>query len=132
MKPNRSIILIAALIMLASCATIKHGAKQKIPVNSMPEGAKVFVDGAYVGMTPTVIKVKRRLNHKVAVSMPGHEIGVYELEPKMSVDVLYNILLFPGVFAGFLVDSMTGGIYAQNQDEISHRLVVQMDTPQVQ
>ena len=124
--------LLAFFLLLPACATIKHGSKQKIPVASVPSGAKVYVDGTYAGETPMVIKVKRRENHKVAVSLPGHEIGVYALEPKLSGDVLYNLLLFPGVFAGFLVDSMTGGIYALDTDEISHRLVVEMDRPLVQ
>ena len=132
MNNMKQTILYLSVILLASCATIKHGSKQKIPVQSEPPGASVYVDGDYAGVTPTVLKLKRRENHKVAVSMAGHEIGVYELEPKMSADVLYNLLLFPGVFAGFLVDSLTGGIYDLDKDDISHRLVVQMDRPLVQ
>ena len=132
MKNLKQSVLCLSVMLLASCATIKHGSKQKIPVQSNPPGAKVYVDGAYAGVTPTVLKLKRRENHKVAVSMVGHEIGVYELEPKLSGDVLYNLLLFPGVFAGFLIDSLTGSIYDLDKDDISHRLVVEMDRPLVQ
>jgi hypothetical protein len=132
MRAKISLIAIVAIGMLAGCATIKHGTKQKLPITSQPSGAKVYVDGAYVGVTPTEVKLARSKNHKVGLTMVGHEMGLIDLTPEFSANAWYNVALMPGVFAGFLVDSITGGLYDFGVDGIEHHMVKQVTIPQVQ
>lgn len=59
MKLLRTIALAAVLVM-AGCATIFNGTSQRIQVISEPPGAEVFLDGELAGTTPTEIVVSRR------------------------------------------------------------------------
>ncbi len=122
----------AVALRFTGCATIKHGTNQSVPIDSSPSGAKVYVDGQYQGDTPTKIKLSRSHEHRVGLSMGGHELGLYEFKPTFSYDVLYNFALMPGVFAGFLVDSLTGGLYELSLESIDHQMVKQETVPQVQ
>ncbi len=124
--------VLSLFVLLAGCATIKHGTKQDIPIDSEPSGAKVYVDGAYVGDTPTEVSLTRDEEHRIGLAMGGHEVGMYELKPTLSYDVFYNFSLLPGVFAGFLIDSLTGGLYELSVVDIDHHMVKQEEIPQVQ
>jgi hypothetical protein len=125
-------VIVMSFCLLAGCATMKHGTKQTIPVGSEPMGAKVYVDGEYMGTTPMQVKLKRSKMHRIGVFMAGHEMGLFELTPKLSADVWYNAILMPGVFAGFLIDSLTGGLYELSLEQIEHQLVKKVTVPQVQ
>ena len=128
----RTIFVAVMMVLLAGCATMKHGTKQTIPIDSIPMGAKVYVDGEYAGNTPMQVKLKRSKLHRIGVFMAGHEMGLFELTPELSADVWYNAVLMPGVFAGFLIDSLTGGLYELNLERIDHQLVKKVTVPQVQ
>ena len=132
MRTRILLVIITTLSLMTGCATVLHGTKQVVPINSEPVGAKVYVDGDYVGITPTEVKLSRSKIHKVGLAMVGHEMGIIELTPQVSPASWYNVALLPGVFAGFLIDSITGGLYELSQGEITHHKVKQEAIPQVQ
>jgi len=56
---------------LAGCSFFAPG-KQTISIASEPPGAKVTVDGNYIGETPTEVRVKRNRSHAVLVAKEGY------------------------------------------------------------
>jgi hypothetical protein len=48
--------------MCVGCATIMSGGPDRIPIATNPSGASVFVDGVFIGQTPTVITVDPKAN----------------------------------------------------------------------
>ena len=50
-KLKNAVILLAGTFVFSSCVTLL-GRKQKIYVNSYPQGASVYADEKYVGTTP--------------------------------------------------------------------------------
>ncbi len=57
----KTIFFIGILIGLNSCATILLGTKQKVTLNSSPQGAEIYVNGNKINKrTPCEIKIKRK------------------------------------------------------------------------
>ena len=101
--------------------------KQVIPVKY--SRAKVFVDGAMVGVTPIDVRLKRDKPHRTGLSMPGHELELFELEP---VECLFGTRY---CCPGCLRDPHRfthRGIYDFDLESIDHRMVKKVTVPQVQ
>ena len=59
--PPRAVCALAAAIVLSSgCATTMNGSTQRVSVASDPPGARVFLGGEALGVTPTVVTLDRR------------------------------------------------------------------------
>lgn len=84
MRKILSIALVAS--MTTACATIDHGAYQRIPVRSEPAGASVGVDCGSAPhhaktLTPTVVSVPRAPEKcRLLISKDGFESQVVELQ----------------------------------------------------
>lgn len=102
-------ILMLSAVMLTGCATIMHGTKQTVGINSNPSNAWVWVDGNYLGNTPIVVEMTRKDNHRVYIELPGYQPYEAIFTKQMSGWVFGN-LAFGGVI-GLGVDALTGGIY---------------------
>ncbi len=61
------------LVLGAGCATLHKGSHQRIPIESQPEGAGVYVNGDREGTTPMVIPLSRRMGHVVEVRKRGFD-----------------------------------------------------------
>jgi hypothetical protein len=46
--------------------------KQQIPVSTIPMGADIYADGAYVGVTPTTVELARNRDHILNLSKTGY------------------------------------------------------------
>lgn len=59
------------LIILTGCGSA-------VRIHSIPEGADIFVDGQYVGKTPTVYSDSAIVgtSHTVEIKMEGYETGI--------------------------------------------------------
>lgn len=123
--------MIISLLVLTSCASVYHGPRQSITVISRPSGAKVYVDGRFVGKAPVKLRLVRDKPHRISLTMVGHEVGLRELKPEFSSTAWFNFALGPGVFLGFLVDSLTGSIYQFEADKVNYQMVRQVSMPQV-
>ena len=71
-----TLILIPSLILLSSCAVLTHGTNQMIPVASAPQGADVYVDGKYMGITPTTVELSRASVHTITLKLGDLERDV--------------------------------------------------------
>jgi hypothetical protein len=64
--------LVASMAVLTGCATIMSAGPDHIPVSTNPPGASVFVDGVFVGQTPTIVSMDPKLNRGVIhIEAPG-------------------------------------------------------------
>jgi hypothetical protein len=62
MKIKLIAVLTAVVLLYSSCATIISGSRQKVYINSNPEGADIIVNGSPTGQkTPAEINLKRRV-----------------------------------------------------------------------
>ncbi|RYY19271.1 MAG: PEGA domain-containing protein [Chitinophagaceae bacterium] len=116
MKPASLLLLLIALALAPGCATIVHGPLQKFVITSDPRVAAVYVDGRPYGKTPAVIRMTRKKNHKLVLTLPGYE--PYELLLKRKLDhwLFGNILV--GAVPGIAIDLLTGSIYRLTPGDI--------------
>ena len=59
-KILRIAILFIIIISFENCATIFSGSKTMISINTIPEGAKVQINGIEKGITPVKVIVKKK------------------------------------------------------------------------
>jgi hypothetical protein len=97
---------LAGAILLPACATVIDGTDQKIPVTSNPPGAAISVDGGASAQTPTDLKLSRREEHTLVVSMPGYHSQRVSLRREISGAIFGNILL--GGIVGGVADLASG------------------------
>lgn len=58
--PQAVCALAAATVLSSGCATTMNGSTQRVSVASDPPGARIFLGGEALGMTPTVVTLDRR------------------------------------------------------------------------
>jgi hypothetical protein len=115
------IVLIMSLAVLAwSCATIMHGTSQKIGISSSPSGAKVIVDNADFGATPTFAELKRGDDHIVKISLEGYQTAELTITKSVSGWVWGNIVF--GGLIGLAVDAISGGLYNLSPEQLNAEL----------
>ena len=95
------------LLLLAGCATLIAGGPDQIPVNTNPPGAYVYVNGSYVGQTPTIILLDRSSRGLIQIYLPGFEpIGMFRPR-QLNGWFIVSVLLFPFIVPP-VVDLVTG------------------------
>ena len=109
--------LIASLI---GCATIMKGSDQNINFTSNPAGAQIKINGASMGNTPVVLKLKTGDEQSVRLELEGYL--PYETKITKSISGwIWGNIVFGGII-GLIVDFSTGAVYKLNQDQISAQL----------
>jgi hypothetical protein len=107
MKKFAYAALIGGMLMTQSCATIFTGTKDRIIVNSVPEGAKVEIDGVSYGKTPVTIPVKRSLNSTtMTLKAEGYETKNIELQQSFNAVSILNLTNL----GGWVIDLLTGAV----------------------
>jgi hypothetical protein len=101
----KKLILSAALIVFTGCATIIQPGPDRIPVNSNPPGAQVFLDDQAVGVTPMVLAVPRDSDGRIRVEKEGYTPYSINRDKVVAGWVFGNILL--GGVIGLSVDLIT-------------------------
>lgn len=109
----KAIIYISVLgffIFSTSCATILTGTKQKITIDSSPQGAEILIDGDIVGKTPAKVRVKKNVNNiidngkDIYLELEGYKKREYELKTEINPVAILN--LFNAL--GWAIDAATG------------------------
>lgn len=105
----RLLVKLAVLsIVLSSCATIITGTKQKVQVNSSPQGAKVEVDGIERGVTPLAVKLKKgNEGQTITLTLEGYETKSFEAETGFNTVAILNLF---GIL-GWGIDAATGALW---------------------
>lgn len=95
-------------LAMSSCATIVDGGPDAIPIDTIPPGAAVYLDGAHVGTTPCTIVADRSLEGEIRLELDGYLIGHDRLQTTMNGWFLGNFIL--GGLIGIVVDMASGDI----------------------
>jgi len=100
---------IAALCAAATggCATMFTGSVQQLTVSSQPPGARVFVDGAYTGVTPMTLMLKTERDHAIALQREGYQPTISPVSREFNPVAALN--LFSVVC--WVVDIATGALW---------------------
>ena len=92
-------------IALSSCASVFGNKNRDVTVTSRPPGAKVYLNGTYLGHTPTTLTVDNPMDtHLVTVRKAGYEPQQKPVDTRFQPIGILNILFWPG----FIVDYATG------------------------
>jgi hypothetical protein len=114
-----SSVLIFALI-INSCATIFHGSTDNVNFNSEPVGAKVYINGAYMGVTPLPINLKSKITYTIEFRKEGFENKTVLLNNSVGAGWIVLDVIFG--FIPIIVDAATGNWYSLDQDNVSAAL----------
>ena len=108
-------------ILIVGCATIIHGSRQSITVNSVPSGAKIIKMGAQLGTTPAVIKLDRNESNIILrFEKEGYEPVEVVLNRSVDAWIVGNIVF--GGLIGLAVDFITGAAYKLSPSELNATL----------
>ena len=105
---NKSLhILIATgiLISLSGCATIFGDKDRQVSVNSKPQGAQVYLNNQYMGITPTTVALNNIWStNTVQVKMRNYEPVNTNIDSSFQPVGVLNVFFWPG----FIVDAISG------------------------
>jgi hypothetical protein len=97
-----------------------HGTQQQVGISSTPTGAAVLIDNTEQGVTPVVLKIKRKENHTVRIQLAGYQPFEATLTHSVSGWVWGNIAF--GGLIGLAVDAVSGGLYKLTPEQVSGSL----------
>jgi hypothetical protein len=105
-------------LLFSSCATVFTGSQGKIYVNSIPEGASVFVNENMVGTTPCEVRVHRGvdwnndmvLGEELTLELEGYQTKKFIPTSEFNSVSIFN--LFQVYF--WAVDLFTGAMWVYN------------------
>jgi hypothetical protein len=104
---KRLLFCVIAVIFISGCATIFTGSSDPITFKSVPEGAKVVVNGASIGRTPVTVPIKRSLTPpQVQIKLDGYDTQYIMLQNSFNGVAILDVFFLPG----FIVDAATGTI----------------------
>lgn len=123
----KNIFLLSVLVLLfSSCATVFSGTRCTVKIkDGFPAGAKVYVNGNYVGTTPITVTVsKNGLKNKqttITIKADGYRAQDIILTRRIKISALVGDLLFTGG-VGLIIDFIDGAIYKASPGEIKYSL----------
>lgn len=72
------------LVLQTGCATILQPGPDHVPVTSIPDGAKVFLDGKEVGTTPMEVSIERDAEGVIRIEKEGYNPYTKDLDKKLA------------------------------------------------
>jgi hypothetical protein len=96
-----ALAVLALVLPLTSCATMFNGMTQLVPVDSRPEHAEVFVNGASMGLTPVDLRLPRHGDVTVEVRL-GAQVRSFLLRSETQ-GAMVGLDLVPVAAAGGMV-----------------------------
>ena len=104
---KNAIFIAIPVLLLSGCATIFTGSSDNVTFKSVPEGAKVEINGATVGRTPITIPLKRSLSApQVQLKLDGYDTKYIMVQNSFNTIAILDVLFWPG----FIVDAATGSL----------------------
>jgi hypothetical protein len=100
-----TVVLLLVLGGSSGCATVIKGLGEEVTFTSNPPGAKIYLEGDYVGQTPVKAKVKHGKDKQVEARMPGYLTKQSTITTSFSG---YSLCL---IYFSLLVDLATGSIW---------------------
>lgn len=102
------LLILAAALLLPSCASIVSHGPDLVPFTSEPSGAKVMRDGKHVGTTPCNLLFRRseREPLMLTLELDGHHAQEVTLKRSLN-GWLFGNLVFGGII-GIIIDLASG------------------------
>lgn len=123
MKRLITMCLLLVLLTSTGCASIAHGTRQGVPVNSSPTGASVAVNCGKASVlpntvTPTTVFLKRNAEPcNITLSKEGYEDASLVFVRRMSGWFWCNLLI--GGILGMVIDGADGALYNRQPESAS-------------
>ena len=108
LRPEGACLLLLLAATTGCAMLMTNGTTQRITVESLPPGARVFVEESYAGETPVDIVVSRRASARVRIEKDGFLPSEHEIKRSPSWWLLLNAPA--GWFAGLASVGISGGI----------------------
>lgn len=128
----RAFLQIALPVIIGSlgtgCGAMFNQEAAVVPIYVNPPGAKVYVDGQFVGPAPTNVSMPNKTPHTITVEADGYERQTTQIDSHVNggfvvLDCLFLVaLVVPGLIA-LVVDGSTGDWRALDRDSMSFALV---------
>lgn len=110
-------ILAVTVGLLSNCAAIFKGTSSKVYFSSDPRGAKVYVNGNPMGITPVMLKLESKRTYYIEFKKEGYEPETFTITNHVGVGwVILDVL---GGFIPVIVDAATGAWYELDQDNVN-------------
>lgn len=115
---TRRLLLLAAVLGTAGCATTIHGTRQTVAIESTPPGATATIlpDGITL-QTPGEVELARKTVHTVRLALNGYCGETVYLDRVVSSALYGNLLL--GGLIGTAVDADNGAAFVLEPDAVS-------------
>jgi len=118
MKKVISINLAVALFLLtSSCATLFKGTSSRVDFSSDPQGAKIYVNGNYMGDTPIRLKLESKRTYNIEFRKEGYQTKTFNITNHVGAGwIVLDILagLVP-----VIIDAATGAWYELDQKTVN-------------
>ena len=119
MKVLAIILSLSLMWITTGCATIVHGNRQTVTINSEPTGASIRIDGLK-GKTPFSASLARNQDYVVSIKKEGYKEEMIQITKSFSVlSIIGNILW---LLVGVVVDFASGSAYNLNPTKVDVEL----------
>jgi len=116
MKKQIVILLILGFLTM-SCAMMFKGTNSKLDIGSEPSGAKIYINGALYGETPTRVFLESKGTYSIEFRKEGYETKVFNLTNHVGAGWLVLDILTGLV--PVIIDAATGAWYELDQKYIN-------------
>ena len=111
-------------LVFSGCATIFHGTTEAVDINSIPPGAKLYINDEYKGTAPCILALSPKNINIIEFRKEGYAHMIKLLET--SFNATWLIL---DIFCdGWIVDIITGAWFTINQPHIVAELKKEQPT----
>jgi len=118
-KSVLSLFIIASFIF-SSCATIFKGSTDEVNISSDPSGAKIYINGQYMGETPMPIELKSNKSYTIEFRKNGYENKTVLVNNEIGagwivLDVIFGIV-------PVIIDAATGNWHYLTPENVTAAL----------
>jgi len=118
MKKKICIILVISFFLLISgCASLFKGISNRVSFNSDPKGAKVYVNGKYMGDTLIALKLRSKHNHNIEFRKEGYKTKEFIITNHIGAGWIILDVIGGGI--PVIIDALTGAWYELDQKNVN-------------
>jgi len=119
MRTLATILSLSLMWVTTGCATIVHGNRQTVTIDSEPTGASVRIDGLK-GKTPFSASLARNQDYVVSIKKEGYKEEMIQITKSFSgLSIIGNILW---LLVGVVIDFASGSAYNLNPTKVDVEL----------
>jgi len=115
---HKKIIAFYIIILFSfyGCATIFSGSTQSVSYSSEPTGAKVYINGQYMGNTPFEINLRKNKSYTIVFKKDGYTSKSVIINN--TVGAGWIVLDVLGGLLPVVIDAATGNWYTLSPDNV--------------